>query len=362
VRTIVVDVRMVGSSGIGTYVGNLVPRIMRARAAWRYCLLGSPAALKAHGWDRLADVEIIEFLPRVYSLDEQLRLVRSIPRGADLFWAPHYNVPIFYSGKLLVTVHDVAHLAVPQFFRGLHKRLYARTMFAMVRHKADRVICVSQFTKDEMARLVGMSRARMEVVHLGVDEGWFRLQPGDSPRPRPYILYVGNVKPHKNLRVLLDAFRQILTKTSHDLVIAGETDGFRTSDRGTMRAAEDLSDRVIFTGRIGDEELRQLIVNAGALVLPSLYEGFGLPPLEAMACGCPAVVSTSASLPEICGSAALYFDPYDERDVAEKVLSVIHDATLRENLREQGRRRAREFSWDKTTQATIRIIDEMLEA
>ncbi len=360
-RRIVIDVRMIGSSGIGTYVSNLVPLIIQDRMDLRFYLLGSKKAVQDKGWDQWSNVEVVNLTSRMYSLDEQLRLAAGIPRGADLFWSPHYNVPLLYRGKLLVTVHDVAHLALPRFFKGLHKRLYARVMFGAVRIKADRVLCDSEFTKNEMVRLVGIDADRVEVVGLGVDESWFHLKQGDSPRPRPYLIYLGNVKPHKNLSVLLRAFRLLLDRIQHDLVIVGETEGFVTGDRETMRVAGELSDRIVVTGRVTDQMVAQFVANADALVLPSLYEGFGLPPLEAMACGCPALVSTAGSLPEVCGDAALYFDPHDERDVSKKILSVLEDSKLRADLIERGKRRARRFSWLKTTEATLKVIDDMLK-
>ncbi len=357
---IAIDVRMLGHSGIGTYVTSLVPRIVAARKDWRFCLLGSRDAMRSLGWDRLPNVEMVDFSSGIYSLAEQVQWVRGVSRGADLVWSPHYNIPFVSRGKLMVTVHDVAHLAMPQFFRGLHKRLYAWTMFAAVRTRADRVLCVSRFTGDELARLVGIGNERIEIVHNGIDEGWFQLESGNPPRPGPYLLYVGNVKPHKNLGILLKAFRLLLDRIPHDLVIAGETEGFITGDNEAMGVAAEFPDRIVVTGRVPNDELRRLVANAQALVLPSLYEGFGLPALEAMACGCPVLVSTAASLPEVCGDAAVYFDPRDERNVAEQILSVIENDELRENLRERGRRHASEFSWDKAAGKTLTVIDELV--
>jgi glycosyltransferase involved in cell wall biosynthesis len=264
-----------------------------------------------------------------------------------------------YRGKLLVTIHDVLHLAMPQYMQGMHRRLYARALLGAVRLKADAVICNSRFTANELMRLVGVKAAKIEVVHLGVDEAWFSIDKSARPHERPYFVFVGNVKAHKNIAGLLQAFQDVSGKISHDLVIVGKKEGFVTGDREVEGRAAALSGRVKFIGLADDSLLRSYVACAEALVLPSFYEGFGLPPLEAMACGCPVVVSSSASLPEVCGNAALYCDPHDSGDIAAKLLEVATNETVRADLREKGLQRARQFTWDKCARETLAVIERL---
>jgi len=147
-----------------------------------------------------------------------------------------------------------------------------------------------------------------------------------------------------------------------DLVIVGKKEGFVTKDNHVEKQAQKLGDRVSFTGEIDDHTLSNYYANAQTLVLPSLYEGFGLPPLEAMACGCPVIVSDIASLPEVCGDAAVYIDPYDPNDIAEKIKLVVNDGDLREKMRLKGLEHAKMFTWQKCAAQTIRAIERVLES
>ncbi|WP_420906007.1 glycosyltransferase family 4 protein [Candidatus Magnetaquiglobus chichijimensis] len=298
----------------------------------------------------------------MYTIQEQIDLFFHIPKQTKLYFSTHYNVPIFYSGKMLVTVYDMMHLAMPQFVHGYHKHLYARLMFSAVRRKAESILTISEFTKNEMQRLLGEFEQTITPIHLGVGEEWFSIPQMPSPHPRAYILYVGNIKPHKNLKVLVDSFISVSDRIKHDLVLVGKKEGFITGDQEVAVLAQSLPERIHFTGRVSDDRLHQYFRHAEALVFPSLYEGFGLPPLEAMAAGCPVVVSNAGSLPEVCGDAALYFNPYDEKDLTEKLLRVINDGELQGSLRHRGHERAKSFTWARCVDQTCDVIERLLEA
>jgi glycosyltransferase involved in cell wall biosynthesis len=359
--TIAIDARMLNHSGIGTYLRNVLPRLVPLYRGGGVRLIGDADELSRHAWARGDGVAIIDCRDPIYSLREQLRLPRLIPADCPLLWSPHFNVPLFYRGTLLVTIHDVLHLARPQYMPGIHKRLFARALLSGVRRKASAVICNSRFTASELMRVVGVPAAKIEVIYLGVDESWFAVERGARPHDKPYFVFVGNVKAHKNVAGLIDAFARITAKVPHDLVIVGRTEGFITADVGARARAAPLSGRVRFAGLVDDALLRRYVAWADALVLPSHYEGFGLPPLEAMACGCPAIVSDRASLPEICGDAALYCNPDDADDIAARMLEAATSEATRARLREQGLARAREFTWDRCARETVALI-ERLEA
>jgi len=356
-----IDARMLNSSGIGTYLRNVLPRLLPLFRGGRVDLVGDPAELSRHPWACRDTVSVVDCRSPIFSLDEQLRLPRLIRGDTGLFWSPQFNIPLLFRGRLLVTIHDVMHLAIPRYMPGAHKRLYARALLAAVRLKADAVICNSRFTADELMRLVGVQASRIEVVHLGVDEAWFSIDKGTRPHERPYFVFVGNVKPHKNIAGLIRAFREVSERIPHDLLIVGKKEGFVTGDRSVESEAAALGGRVTFTGLVDDALLRRYVACAEALVLPSFYEGFGLPPLEAMACGCPVVVTASASLPEVCGDAALYCDPNDVADIAAKMLLLVTNADLRAQLREKGAARARQFTWDRCARETLAVIERLSE-
>lgn len=352
-----VDVRHIEISGIGTYIQEAVPRVIRRLSGVaEVVLLGDPRVLRDYDWTGAPGVSVVRCTSAMYSAAEQWEIPRAIPADTAVLWAPHYAVPFSWRRGLIVTVHDLFHLAMPEYVGGHARWLYARAMFAHVRRRADAILCDSRFTYEEFLRLVGQPRGSISVCHLGVAPKWFNIRPAVSPRDRPYILFVGNVKPHKNLRRLLSAFERISAEVPHDLVILGRREGLITLDPGAESAAVSLGNRVAFTGRVADEVLEQYVAHASVVVLPSRYEGFGLPPLEAMAAGCPTVVSRAGSLPEICGDAAEYCDAEDVADIAAKLGRVLTDAALREELRSRGRKHALTYSWDACADAVARTV------
>ncbi len=358
---ITVDLRMLHASGIGTYLQHLLPYLVMSGDNTRYDLLGDVPAMRRYGWTQCDNVRLTDCRAPIYSLSEQIELSRRSSADTRLFWAPHYNIPLLHRGRLLVTIHDVLHLALPRYVRGFHRRFYARAMFSVVKSKAACIICVSHFTADELVRLTGADRGSIAVIHEGVDASWFEVEPGVRPQARPFFLAVGNVKPHKNLSGLVDAFALLRDELPHDLVIVGKREGFITGDTHVAQRAAALGDRVRFTGYLDDQTLRQYFAHADALLFPSFYEGFGLPPLEAMACGCPVIASRTASLPEVCGDAVLYCDPLSPGDLAEKIRLLMSSAALRAEMKERGIERARLFTWEACAHETRTVVARVLE-
>jgi len=358
-QTLTIDVRMLNSSGIGTYIRELVPRVMAARPDLAYVLLGRPQ--EAGGWPRVpnASVRWVNCNAPIYSLREQWEILRKTPAETDLLWVPHFNVPLAYRGRLLVTVHDLFHLAMPRFAGKGLKVWAAGRLLSSVRRKASAVLVDSEFTASEFRKYVGEPR-RLVVTHLAAGPEWSVRPEGPSPHPRPYFIFVGNVKPHKNLSGLLDAFVMLKDRLPYDLVIVGQREGFRLGAPTSTRRALEMGDRVLFLGSLNREELKRWVAFAQAAVLPSFYEGFGLPPLEAMGLGTPAVVSNRASLPEVCGSAALYIDPDRPESIAEVLERLAMDPVLRQDYASRGPVRFQDFSWDKTLQKNLPVIEECL--
>jgi glycosyltransferase involved in cell wall biosynthesis len=198
----------------------------------------------------------------MYSVREQIEIASQIPKATQLYFATHYNIPLLYRGRMLVTVYDLFHVAMPSLVGGFHKTIYAKFMFNAVRRKADAIITISKFTKDELVRYTGAGRQEIYPIHLGVDKSWFDIRKTQNPHKKPFLLYVGNVKPHKNLRGLIGAFALIAGQTNHDLVIVGKREGFITGDEASRIEAAKLDGRVRFTGHVPDGLLKQYVAHA----------------------------------------------------------------------------------------------------
>jgi glycosyltransferase involved in cell wall biosynthesis len=338
-RPLLIDTRLWQAGGIGTYLQALLPQ------------LHLPGPVQLLGRDQ-------PFHAPIYSVQEQWQWLQTIQKQRPAgIWVPHFNIPLFYSGPLVATVHDVFHLAMPEFVG--RKRFYADVMFAALARRAQAVFTVSHFSKTELLRYTRIPAERITVTPLGVAP-W---QPTGQPRPqtKPYILYIGNVKPHKNLGLLVSAFQRMANRIPHDLIIVGQTDGFRTADTTLTARLKRLEGRIHLTGRVSDLKRRQYLEHADAFIFPSRYEGFGLPPLEAMAAGVPVIVSTAGSLPEVCGDAALYTDPNDPEELAERLWHILSDSPLRATLIQRGLTRCRRFSWDTCAETTRHVLAKTLE-
>ena len=358
---ITIDLRWLNASGIGTYLKNVSPGIIMTFRDRRFTLIGDKAEIRRLGLPDDQRISVVAAKSKMYSLSEQAEIPNLIPKDTRLYFAPHYNIPLLYRGRMLVVVHDLFHLAMPDLVNGFHKSLYARFMFSAVRRKADAIITNSCFTKNELIRFTGLGRQQIYPIHLGVNRSWFDVSATATPSGRkPYLLCIGNVKPHKNLGALIKAFALISADIPHNLILAGRKDGFITGDTNALMAAEELQGRVQFTGYLDEVMLKQYVAQADILVFPSLYEGFGFPPLEAMAAGCPVIVSNAASMPEICSDAAMYCDPYKPRDIACKILEVIRNKKMREDLICAGRAHVRHFTWEKCVKETCDVIDKLL--
>ncbi len=365
---IVIDARMLQSSGIGSYLQGLIPLIS---AKHNITLLVSD---KDHEiYSRYRNVDTVICSSPIYSIWEQVELPLKIP-ACDIFWSPHYNVPLLpvRAKKCLVTIHDVFQLA---FFVTLPplQKLYAKFILHAAARYSDMIITVSGFSKSEIIKHLNVKETGIRVIYNGINSEDYKMLDNkvlsDTENTLSltdkYILFVGNIKPNKNIKSLLQAYASLLNQgfTGYDLVIVGKKEGFITGDSEVVRMLEDnaiLKEKVFFTGHINTSDLPYIYNSSSLLVLPSLYEGFGLPPLEAMACGCPAIVSNIASLREVCGEAAYYVDPYNAEDIASGICKVLGDEPLRQDLTARGLERVKLFEWKKSAKEHMKVFDEVL--
>ncbi len=317
---------------------------------------------------RLGNGENIPCGAPIYSLQEQFALPKLIP-PCDLFWSPHYNVPILpiKAKKRIVTIHDAYHLRFKNSL-GWKEKLYAQFMFRQALHRSDAVITDSQFSQQELSSLLSIPLDQIHVIYPGVDYERFSRKCGKEALdkikqkynlPDSFFLFVGNLKPHKNLQLILDAYEHFPIEIP--LVILGKKSGLRHVDPALIRIEQTpkLKNRIYQTGEVLDDELPAFYQMAFALIFPSLYEGFGLPPLEAMASGCPTIVSHKASLPEVCSDASCFITSNDPYELAEAIRKIETDAVYRNLLKEKGKIQAQYFSWEKTASQYRKLFQEI---
>ncbi len=363
-RTLCVDLRWIDASGVGMYIKGILPGLIQALEDISIVALGDRVRLRTFGWSEAANVRLIDCSAGRYSLAEQIAVPHAIPAETDLFFSPYYTIPLLYRGRLAVTVHDMSHMVVPEIIGNWKKRTYAQVMYRALRRRADVIFTVSEFTRKELLRLTrGRREDHILPTHLGIFPEWYTIGQRPRLRSRPYFICVGNIKPYKNLARLVEAFMKASHAIPHDLVIVGQSEGLITGETPeffeTVRRA---GDRVQMTGYVSHDELLSLVGHARALIMPSLYEGFGLPPLEAMAGGVPAVVARAASLPEVCGGAALYFDPLDVSDMAARLVEIGSDTALCNRLITAGLARSRAFTWEACAGRTAAALRACLDA
>lgn len=297
-----------------------------------------------------------------------------LPRAAasasvDLIHAPAYTAPFWSRAPVVLTIHDVSYARRPEWYP--YRRDWARRAFyRRSAHSAAQIITDSSFSADEIRAAYGVDRRRITVVPLGVDEGFVPLEQGlpthlPARVVEPYLLHVGDLHERRNLPTVVDALiaarQQFGGSAALSLVLAGV-------DRGVggalceMAAAAGVPDAVVALGEVGEDRLRALYQHATALVYPSLYEGFGLPPLEAMACGVPVIASKAASMPEVVGDAGLLLEPLDVSAWTDAVVRVVNDEHLRRRLRSEGLHRAAQFTWARTARLTVEVYRRVARA
>ena len=366
-RVLVVDARVLWGSGIGRHVREVTARIVAAGEFAEVVLAGDPQELGA--WcatlSSATPTRIIALGGGRYSVAAQLQwpqLARSLPERS-VVWFPHWDAPFFFSRRpTVVTVHDLIPLRVADHTSAV-KRGLMRALLRRVTRRADRVVTVSQFTRDDLELHDSALRGHVRVIcGGGVPEAF--VERTDSALPpgvtAPFLLVVANRKPHKNIELAVEVLARLLKQhPTLTLVVAGER--FPHWDCTVAHAARiGVADRIVDVQTLDDARLAALYAGAACFLMPSRYEGFGLPVLEAMASGTPAVVARATSLPEVVGDAALLADPDDVDAFTAAVASVLNDPAEAARLRAAGTRRAFEYSWDRTAADMLHVFREVL--
>lgn len=288
-----------------------------------------------------------------FGWDEQVRLPRAIRRsGARLTHFFSLYTPVLPPRPYIVTIHDLIHLRFPHYFKS-KVPLYYQTVVRLVARRAARVITDDERTVEDLQRFLGVNPSRVNVVALGVEDRF--LQPAEAFRAeRPYMLYAGNHREHKDIPTLLKAWSSLPQHYEVDLYVTGPDDF-----AGALQAHSTPSRRAIALGEVSGEALVRYYAGAAALVHPALLEGFGLPLLEAMACGAP-VIAAAQSLPRALEGAALTFPAGDPDAACEAMTRVLDDPQLRDRLIQAGRERANTLTWDRCAMQTAQVYRDVL--
>ena len=350
-----IDARMIEMSGIGTYIQHLIDSDIYEVA------LGDINLIRKYN----AQLKGIDYNSPIYGIKEQLKFpYREVKKSKiDLMHFPHYNIPLFYRGKFVVTIHDLTHLILPEFLPNKFAYYYAKFMIGHAVKRAEHIFTVSENTKKDIVRVFKVNPEKITVTYNGVDED-FRIKNKEEieylyekfhiPRGKKIIMYVGNLKPHKNLGRLLEAFQLLESKEDKTLLLVGKA--FKSVDLEKKEEELKIKPKVIHTGYVTKNELVDLYNLADLFVFPSLYEGFGIPPLEAMACGTPVICADNSSLPEVVGNKAVMFDAKSIEQIAESIKEQIYVKEKQDkNLLVK---HAKMFSWNELIKRTRQIISK----
>ena len=367
---IAIDARMWGlrHAGIGRYVENLVTNLIKLDKKNDYTLLvrkedfdNIKISLPA-GRQEMSNVKLVIAEARHYSVKEQIILPPLLNKEKfDLVHFPHFNVPVLYRGKYIVTIHDllwhetkghdVTTLSGPAYNL---KYLGYKFVFARAVKRAQNILVPSHWVQNKLKTIYpDIPEDKIIVIYEGASNIQYPISNIQFPIKKPYLIYVGSAYPHKNLKVLLDTMQNL---KDMKLVIACSRDVFWEKLK-TMVSEYKLEDRVLLPGFVPDNEFANLYKNALAFVFPSFCEGFGLPGIEAMASGCPVIASDRGSLPEIYGDAALYFNPVDASELKNKILTLQRDNKLRSELINKGLQQVKKYSWEKMAKETLEVYE-----
>ncbi|MHC0065200.1 glycosyltransferase family 4 protein [Nostoc sp. UIC 10890] len=276
--------------------------------------------------------------------------------NSTLLFSPIPEAPLFSSCSYIVTVHDLIPLRFPQWF-SVTQQLYCSYYIRAVIRQSKHVICNSIATAEDLSKFLGVSQEKITAIPLAYDvKNFFCL---DLPKQN-YFLYLGRHNPHKNPERLIAAFAALPNCKDYELWLAGPSDRRYTPVLTAQVEKLGITNQVKFLDYIPYSELPKIINQAIALVFPSLWEGFGLPVLEAMACGTPVITSNLSSLPEVAGNAAILINPYNVGEITEAMQAIATDSALRSHLSSQGITHSQQFSWEKTGKATVEVLSRYL--
>lgn len=369
-HTIAIDARKIRDYGIGTYIRNLVRELSELDRENQYLLLTGPRGREVLH-DLPENFRVVTQRAPVYSMRELVTVSWQLLKlDVDLFHATHYVLPAVVPCKAVVTIHDIIHLLYPEFLPNRLAFTYAMWMIRRSLQRGDRILTVSHNTRQDLMSYFKVGGQKIDVVYNGIESSFSQsLDEEDLARwmtnlglEQPYVLFVGNPKPHKNLDSIVKAYARALELKDfpHRLVCVGDRSGIEGKIR--QRAEQlGISDRIVLLGHVAQEALPAIYQGAALFLYPTLYEGFGLPVIEAMASGVPVITSNTSSLKEIAAGYADLVSPLDIEGMAQTILQCLGDEEHATTLSKLGRQRALDFDWRRAAEDTLNIYRQTLE-
>ncbi|MEM6612926.1 MAG: glycosyltransferase family 1 protein [Cyanobacteria bacterium P01_C01_bin.72] len=355
------------ASGLGVMNRNLITRLLSENKEFEPVLYSHADYFQSNYPEQTIDVDAAlspdlgfsGHIKRIWWYQTQLKQQLQNLQ-ADLFFSPVYEGMFFPNVPQIVTVHDLIPLKYPEL--SPKWKYYYRYGLPFLLKQSQRIICVSEYTKQDLVKTYRLNPDLIDVVYNGYDHNLFYPQPNPKIIQKysldKYFLYVGDMRFYKNLGRTLEAFER-LPQQDCKFVITGKKDDFFYPQIARQVAQLKASDRIIFLDYVPTADLPALYSQAQALVFASLYEGFGLPVLEAMACGCPVITSQATSIPEVGGDSVFYVNPYDVDSIVQGMQQILSNLELQTSFKHKGLARAKLFSWDKTAQDTCHILGHL---
>ncbi|TGM90668.1 glycosyltransferase family 4 protein [Leptospira licerasiae] len=360
------DARMIAHSGIGSRIKGLLNWLgdIASKKGIQIVLLGNPDLIKKNLSPKaLSYYEILEYNAGIYSIKEWFGTPEM--KDFDLLDIPHFNVPLKFLDRSVVTIHDIIPFRMKQFHSSFLKQVYMKLVFLLISKKAKRIITVSDFTAKDLTEVFSFSQSRMRTIYNGLDQKTF--SPKNDPEKKKflkqyglkpdYLLSVGIGKEHKNLGFVLRSLKKLWSekKIKANWVLAGS--GGKLPEY-LAEDAKGWEDRIKLVPYLSEQELATLYSSASLLVYPSLYEGFGFPPVEAQSCGCPVYSSNTSVLPEILEDTAFFFDPNDPQSFETGLLKLLDSPKLLNSKTKAGFKNSKRFDWKRSA---TEVVEEYLQ-
>lgn len=341
-------------SGFGFYVENLVNNLKKVDSKNEYFFVNS-------GWKGRMST------PKRFRWDQHKLVGKARKLKADVVHQPCFSVPIFGNFKKVVTIHDLIPIKFPKNL-GFASRMFFTKFMPFTYRYADKIIAISESTKKDLVEILGIDEKKIRVIYEAASENFQVIDDMDKiveikkkyKITGPYILNVGTLEPRKNLELLVRVFASVIKDDSleHRLVLVGKK-GWGYEKLFKLIKDLNIEDRVIWTDYVEDDDLPYIYNGASLFAFPSLYEGFGLPILEAMKCGVPVISSNTSSMPEIVSDAGILIDPKDEKKWVKEIGEVLNNDVVQVKLREKGLEQAKKFSWEKCARETLEVYEKL---
>jgi len=359
-------------TGIGRYLNCLIKEILNIDKKNKYIILLNNQINQKHPLNNITSPNVTKktVMLKGPSLQQNLT-ISSIVRKykPDVYHHPHFDLPFLIHIPSVITVHDLKYIKHAEFFSKKQKikSMYIKLMLQSAVKRASKVIAVSEHTKNDLIDLYRIQAEKIDVIYHGYKK--FNQNENEkgilnkSKIKKPYILFVGERRPHKNIENLIYAFHKLTKKECNDLqlVIVGKKYTHYKKPEQLIDRLK-LKDKIILTDSITDAELVQLYKNSELFILPSFYEGFGMPILEAMSFGVPVLGSNTTSIPEIISKAGLLFNPHNIDEIKKNMEKVLKNRKIRNTLIEKGKKRVKEFSWDSAASQTLEVYRQVAAA